>query len=459
MRKVSILIVDDEISFLRSLRRLLWDRGYENVEIIQNPLDVMPALSNLLFDLIILDISMPELSGLTLLEEINQKYPQIPVIMLTAVDNVETALTAVKLGAYEYIVKPPENERLLLTIKRGLEQRLINLERDSLRSLKQTSKKNRDNFPEIITQSPLMDKVFELIEIFAPTDETILIVGETGTGKDLIAKKIHDLSPRKNAAFVPVNLASISSTLFESELFGHLRGAFTGATQDKTGFFEAANNGTIFLDEIGELPRELQGKLLRVIQYSEIYRIGSTKPIKLNTRIIAATNKDLSVAVDKNEFRADLFYRLNRGYIQLPPLHQRKGDIKLLAEYFLEQASKKFNKSITGFAEHALIELENYSFPGNIRELENIVYNSVAKTKDNDSISTFYLPESNKAKILLSINHQNELSTIEDAIQKHISFVLNEVNGNIQKAASILGISERTLQRRLQSLRKQKNKN
>lgn len=459
MRKVSILIVDDEISFLRSLRRLLWDRGYENVEIIQNPLDVMPALSNQLFDLIILDVSMPELSGLTLLEEISQRYPQIPVIMLTAVDNVDTALTAVKLGAYEYIVKPPENERLLLTIKRGLEQRIINLERDSLRSLKQISKKCRDNFPEIITQSPLMDKVFELIEIFAPTDETILIVGETGTGKDLIAKKIHDLSPRKNAAFVPVNLASISSTLFESELFGHLKGAFTGATQDKTGFFEAANNGTIFLDEIGELPRELQGKLLRVIQYSEIYKIGSTKPIKLNTRIIAATNKDLSAAVDKNEFRADLFYRLNRGYIQLPPLYQRKGDIKLLAEYFLEQASKKFNKSITGFAERALIELENYSFPGNIRELENIVYNSVAKTKDNDSISTFYLPESNKANILPSVNHQNELSTIEDAVQKHISFVLNEVNGNIQKAASILGISERTLQRRLQSLRKQKNKN
>jgi DNA-binding NtrC family response regulator len=452
MKKTSILIIDDELSFLRSLRRLLWDQGYEDVFIEQNPLNVFKLIEENNFDLIILDVSMPEMDGITLLEKISQTHPRIPIIMVTAVDTLETALKAIKLGAYEYLTKPPDTNRLFLTIKRAIEQRLLYLERDSLRTPKISFKTHKENFANIITNSPEMFKVFDIVEIFAPTNETILIIGETGTGKDLIAKKIHELSPRKDFPFISVNLASISSSLFESELFGHVKGSFTGATQDKSGFFEAANMGTIFLDEIGELPKELQGKLLRTIQYSEIYRIGSTKPINLNIRIIAATNKDLGEAVEKKEFRADLFYRLNRGYIQLPPLRERRNDIELLLNYFLEIGNKNYNKNIKGFTPDILHKLESYPFPGNIRELENVVFNAVAKTKDGEKITEIVLPSSQIIKEEI-ISEGDPLITLDEALKRHILNVLKNVNGNTTKAATILGVSERTLQRRLQQIK------
>ncbi len=256
---------------------------------------------------------MPQKSGLDLLEEIYAQFPKIPVIIITAVDEVEVALKAIKLGAYEFITKPPDTDRLFLTIKRALGKRLLETERDSLRKALSDEKPEQKVFSDIITDSPHMFKVFELVEIFAPTNETVLISGETGTGKDLLARKIHDLSPRQNGPFIAVNLASISPSLFESELFGHKKGTFTGAGNDKMGYFEAAQKGTIFLDEIGELPLELQGKLLRTIQYNEIMRLGDPKPINLDIRIISATNRNLLDAVNIKEFRADLYYRLNRG--------------------------------------------------------------------------------------------------------------------------------------------------
>ncbi|MHB8579455.1 MAG: sigma-54-dependent transcriptional regulator [Ignavibacteriaceae bacterium] len=453
MRNSAILIIDDEADYLELMKGLLHQEGYPHIITEQFPLNVMPLLEKHQIDLILLDVYMPKMNGLELLEKITQIYPQIPIIMITAVDELEIALQAIKLGAYEYITKPPDTDRLFLTIKRALDQKLLELELSFHRSVLSKLHPNKSNFSNIITSSSMMYKVFDLVEIFSPTNEIVLLTGETGTGKDLIAKKIHDLSLRRNNPFIVVNLASISNTLFESELFGYEKGSFTGASNEKIGYFETANGGTIFLDEIGELPKELQGKLLHAIQYNEIYRIGSTKPIHLDIRIIAATNKDLAEAVEKNEFRADLFYRLNRVSIHLPPLRERDNDVLLLANFFIKTANLTYKKNITGILDGVKEKLLIYSFPGNIRELENLIFNAVAKTKDDTSIIEMDLP-----KELLhekNLNHINtNLVTIEEAVTNHILEIMNYTGGNVQKAAVILGISERTLQRRLQKIHK-----
>jgi transcriptional regulator with PAS, ATPase and Fis domain len=369
--------------------------------------------------------------------------------MVTAIDKIETALKAIKLGAYDYLTKPPDTERLFITVERALEQRLLKLERDSLRK-PSVELKPEHEFSDIISTSPLMFKVFELVKIFAPTNETILIAGETGTGKDLIAKKIHELSPKRNKPFVSVNLAAISSSLFESELFGYEKGSFTGAVSDKKGFFEAANTGTLFLDEIGELNKDLQGKLLRAIQYGEIYRIGSRKPVKLDLRIIAATNKDLYKSVQTDDFRADLYYRLNRGYIYLPPLRMRSEDIEQLSGHFIRLGNTTYNKNVKGISDNILKVLQSYNFPGNIRELENLILNSLAKTKDGELIYEIDLPVS---KETIATKSDSELISLDEAEKKHILYVLNSVDWNVQKAAYILGVSERTMQRKIQKLK------
>lgn len=450
--KETILLVDDEIAYLDLLKSILNQEGYPNVITESNPLNVKEILRTQKIDLILLDIYMPQMNGLQLLEQITPEYPNIPVIIVTAVDDKDIALEAIKFGAYEFIIKPPDTDRLLLTIRRAIGYKLLEKERDVLRGDTPVTTVDENKFSNIITDSDVMRKVFNLVEIFAPTNETILIVGETGTGKDLIAKKIHDLSPRKNKPYIAVNLASISQSLFESELFGNLKGSFTGSTNDKIGYFEAANGGTIFLDEIGELPKELQGKLLRAIQYNEIFKIGSSNPVKLDIRIIAATNRDLVDAVNKGNFRADLYYRLNRGHISLPPLRKRGNDVILLSNNLIKIANKTYNKNILGLTREAIAQLRNYPFPGNVRELENIIFNSVVQSEDNQRLATVEIPkvteivenELKKSEILISF---------EEAEKKHIINVMGILNNNVRKAASILGVSERTLQRRLKKIR------
>lgn len=456
MEKNPILIIDDEPSYLQLMKEFLNQEGYINVLTEQNPLHVLPLLERTDIDLILLDIFMPEMNGLELLEKIYAVYPGIPVIVITAVHEVQIALKAIKLGAYEFITKPPDTDRLLLTIRRALDTKLLESERDSLRRALLEQKPSRRIFSDIITDSPSMHKVFELAEIFAPTNETIFIAGETGTGKDMIAKKIHDLSPRRDKPFIAVNLASISPSLFESELFGYKKGTFTGALDDKIGYFEAANGGTIFLDEVGELPVPLQGKLLRTIQYNEIYRIGDPKPVLLDIRIISATNKDLLEAVNKKEFRADLYYRLNRGYIYMPPLNKRGDDIVLLAEHFLEQGNRTYNKNIRGFSDAVLESLKNYSFPGNVREMENIILNAVAKSFDETYINSVDLPRE-YIKPPDNGNHKPKLVSLDLAAEEHILSVMRTVGNSVQRAAPLLGVSERTLQRRLKAIRERRN--
>ncbi len=455
MFKNSILIVDDEPKYLELLKGLLEEEGYQEIATEQHPNEVMSILETRQIDLIIMDVYMPEMNGMVLLEKVHEQYPQIPVIMVTAVDEIEIALRAIRLGAYEYIIKPPKTERLFLTIKRALEQRLLELQLDSHRSALMKAFPQKDLFQDIISASPLMFKVFELVEIFAPTNEIVLITGETGTGKDLIAKKIHDLSPRQQKPFVVVNLASISSSLFESELFGHERGSFTGATAEKLGYFETANGGTIFLDEIGELPKELQGKLLRAIQYNEIYRIGSAKPIKLDIRIIAATNKELIQAIENKDFRADLYYRLTRGLIHLPKLKERGDDVVLLAKHFLNIGNETYKKNIPGFSKEAINTLKTYDFPGNIRELENIILNAVAKSADTLPIGNLEIPGLLRDEDEPVSTKKTNLISIDAAVQNHIMNILDFTKGNIRKTAYILGISERTLQRKLKTMREQ----
>ena len=438
------------------MKEFLNQEGYVNVLTEQNPLQVLPLLERTDIDLILLDIFMPEMNGLELLEKIYAVYPGIPVIVITSVHEVQIALKAIKLGAYEFITKPPDTDRLLLTIRRALDTKLLESERDSLRRALLEQKPSRRIFSDIITDSPSMHKVFEVAEIFAPTNETIFIAGETGTGKDMIARKIHDLSPRRDKPFIAVNLASISPSLFESELFGYKKGTFTGALEDKIGYFEAANGGTIFLDEVGELPMALQGKLLRTIQYNEIYRIGDPKPVLLDIRIISATNKDLLDAVNKKEFRADLYYRLNRGYIYMPPLHKRGDDIVLLAEHFLEQGNRTYNKNIRGFSDAVLDALRNYSFPGNVREMENIILNAVAKSFDESYINSIDLPRE-YIKPPDNGNHKPKLVSLDLAAEEHILSVMRTVGNSVQRAAPLLGVSERTLQRRLKAIRERRN--
>ncbi|HEY6438231.1 MAG TPA: sigma-54 dependent transcriptional regulator [Ignavibacteriaceae bacterium] len=460
MEKNPILIVDDESSYLELMKDFLNQEGYANIITESNPLNVISLLDRTDIDLILLDIFMPEMNGLELLEKIYAVYPNIPVVVITAVHEVQIALKAIKLGAYEFITKPPDTDRLLLTIRRALDTKLLESERDSLRRSLLEHKPSRRIFSDIITYSPMMHRFFELVEIFAPTNETVFISGETGTGKDMIARKIHDLSPRRDKPFVAVNLASISPSLFESELFGYKKGTFTGAIEDKVGYFEAASGGTIFLDEVGELPIALQGKLLRTIQYNEIYRIGDAKPVQLDIRIISATNRDLLDAVNKKEFRADLYYRLNRGFIYMPPLHKRVDDVVLLAEHFLEVGNRTYSKNIQGFSESVLNSLKQYTFPGNVRELENIILNAVAKTFGESHIGSIDLPKEYIRPFEPGNGNGNgkpKQTSLNLAAEEHIMNVMKTVGNSVQRAAPLLGVSERTLQRRLKAIRERRN--
>jgi two-component system response regulator HydG len=450
--KESILLVDDELSYLELLKSILQQEGYTNVITESNPLNVSSILKSQKIDLILLDIYMPQMNGLQLLEQITPEYPNIPVIIVTAVDDKEIALEAIKFGAYEFIIKPPDTDRLLLTIRRAIGYKLLERERDVLRSEGLTAKTHENKFANIISDSETMHRVFNLAEIFAPTNETILIVGETGTGKDILAKKIHELSPRKSNPYIAVNLASISPAFFESELFGNVKGSFSDITEDKPGYFEAANGGTIFLDEISELPKELQGKLLRAIQYNEIFKSGSSNPIKLDIRIIAATNRDLAASVNKGNFRADLYYRLNRGHISLPPLRKRGNDVVLLSNYLIKIANTTYNKNILGLTREAIAQLRNYSFPGNVRELENIIFNSVVQSDDNQRLSAVEIPRANDSREI-ELQKSEVLISFEEAEKKHIINVMGALNNNVRKAATVLGVSERTLQRKLKKIR------
>ena len=360
------------------LEIMLQKDGYEVLTASDGP-EALDRIENDLYDLAIVDIQMPMMNGIEVLKKINESSPETTVIMITAYASHETAIEAMKLGAYDYITKPFKIDEIKLVIKKALDKKKLERENTRLRKELET----QYGFGNIIGRSPAIVKVFELIKRVSELNVNVLITGESGTGKELVARAIHYSGSRHEKPFVPVNCGAIPETLMESELLGYRKGAFTGAMRDKKGLFEEANNGTIFLDEIGEMPLHLQVKLLRALEEKEVRPLGSTETVKIDVRVIAATNKKLEEEVAQNRFREDLFYRLNVIKIVLPPLRERRIDISPLAIHFVNRYSAEMGKDIRGITPKALEILENYHYPGNVRELDNIMARCVALESSN----------------------------------------------------------------------------
>ena len=406
-------------------------------------------------DLVLLDLMLPGQDGLETLKDLFEIDHEAVVVMMTAYASIENAVEATKLGAFQFVTKPFKNQELLLIVKNGLEKRKLSEENRQLRR----TLKRKSAFKNIIGKSDQMQKVFELIRQVGPGKSTVLIHGESGTGKELVAKAIHNCSPRTRAAYVAVNSGTIPSTLLESELFGHVKGAFTGAAATKKGLFEIADGGTLFLDEVGTIPLETQAKLLRVIQEKEFRRVGGIENKKVDVRIVAATNIDLQEASAKHEFREDLYYRLNVIAIHLPPLRERRDDIPLLVDHFMRHFCKENGRSVLNIEQNALRFLMEYSYPGNVRELENLIERAVVLAPEGGKVDQDLLPpELLKAT---SSNHGqfdrlDEGASLRDLVREFekslIVTALKKSEWNQKKAAGLLRVNPTTLNEKLKRL-------
>jgi len=458
-KKNSILVVDDERSMRELLDVMLSKEGYE-VTCAESGLKAITLLEKKAFDLLLCDIRLGDITGIDVLRASKKKNLNTVVIMISAYASTETAIEAMNDGAYDYVPKPFDNNELKETIANALELKTIEQEKKSI----DDELKKQLHFGKIIGNSPAMLHVYNLIRQVAKTKTSIMITGESGTGKELIAKAIHDESDRRGKPFVVINCGGIPETLMESELFGHKKGAFTGATQDKKGLFEVADEGTIFLDEIGDLSIHLQVKLLRVVQERVFKPVGGNEDVSVDIRIISATNKELEKEVIGGRFREDLFYRLNVIEIKLPPLRERKSDLRILAQHFLEKYSNEMGKKVTKISSYAINLLNNYPFPGNIRELENLMERSVAITDTNillpDSLALslhkrrrFVEGVKGRRFDLDDIQKGVSLDTIlEDLERAYITRALEFSDGDKIKAAELLGINARSMRYRFDKL-------
>ncbi len=445
-REPAILIIDDEPLMRISITDALRMEGYK-VHSVASGIEGLKAIRENIYDVVITDLKLPEVDGIDILRECKQVSPITKVLMITAYGSVETAVEAMRQGAYDYITKPFSMDELILTVKRLIELR--DLEDENIR-LRQKVEEKYD-FSGIIGRSAKMLDVFEKIKVVAPTDTTVLITGESGTGKELVANAIHYNSHRKKGPFIKVSCAALPETLLEAELFGHEKGAFTGALRQKKGRFELAHKGTLFLDEIGEINQTVQVKLLRVLQEREFERLGGTETIRVDVRIICATQRDLKKEVQKGNFREDLYYRLNVVPIYLPPLRERKEDILPLAEHFLRIYAKQMNKPIKELSLEVKEILLKYNYPGNVRELENAIKRAVTLSR-NGTIRPWDLPEDlcewckESPRVTDSFNNLEPLERAVSVFEKqYIVKVLEETKGNKTLAAKILGISRKTL--------------
>ncbi|MBI4766102.1 MAG: sigma-54-dependent Fis family transcriptional regulator [Deltaproteobacteria bacterium] len=446
-----ILIVDDEIDMLELLKRIIEDKTDYQVVITPDPLAVPQILEENIFDLVITDLRMPGQNGLELLEIIRGKDNQIPIVILTAYGTIESAVEAMQKGAFSYITKPFKKEEILLTIEKAFNFQRLTKENLNLRNELEEKLK----FPFLIGQSPMMEKVYQKILQVAKTSATVLITGDSGTGKELAAKTLHFQSQRKDKNFVAVNCSAIPEPLIESELFGHLKGSFTGAIRDKKGLVEEADRGTLFLDEIGDLNLVMQTKLLRLLQEGEYKPVGSSKTLIADIRFVAATNQDLMEKVQRKEFREDLFYRLNVIQIVLPPLRDRKEDIPILAQHFLEKFNRLNQKQIKGIEPGALEVLINRDWPGNIRELENVIERGVILSRTDILQVADLFPEDQPASFPFKIQENIFLSPFKEAKENiinnfHIEYirrVLAKHGGNVSLAAKECGLKRPYLHR------------
>ncbi len=450
IRHACILIVDDDEDILFSLKLLL-KQHFSQVFTETNPYHLFRAIQQYQPDVLMLDMNFRSHQtkgeeGMTWLGKVKAEFPDLPVVLMTAYSDVQTAIKAIKVGATDFIEKPWRNEKLIATLH------AVTQLGQSKQALDKTTKQNailtqdiNQAFGDILGHSQIILDLKKMIEKVAPTDANVLILGENGTGKELIARSIHRLSVRREQIFMGVDLGAISQTLFESELFGHLKGAFTGADKDKTGRFVAASGGTLFLDEIGNLPINLQPKLLQALQNQEVFSVGSTSPTPVDIRIISATNMPLNKMVQENSFRQDLLYRINTVEIAVPPLRHRGEDISLLAQHFLDLYAKKYNKENLKFHQDTLAALEGYSWPGNIRELRHSVERAIILSEQNR-----LMPQDFN---LQTANVQEEVNTdslnLEQMEARYVRKALVKYHGNVSKAAEALGITRPALYRRM----------
>ncbi len=447
-----ILVIDDETHFLDSIRRGLVTAGYKNIFFLNHPEQVQEFIEKQPIDLAIIDITMPKISGLEVLELIKTYSPETECIMVTAVEEIETAVRAMRLGAYDYLIKPLSREKLLISLDRALERkRLINLlafQRNESKAALQVP----PGFQGIVTISQPFLKVLHEADLHARSDIPVLITGESGTGKELLAQAIHRASNRSSKPFIPVNMAALSPSLFESEFFGHIRGAFTGADRDREGYLEAAAGGTLFLDEIGDLSPDLQGKLLRVLQEKEFVKLGTTRTRKIEVRFVAATNANLEQLVSRGRFRKDLYYRLKVAWLYIPPLRERLDDVPALVDHFLQEFGS--GKSIVRIQEEALALLQAYSYPGNVRELRSIIQ-SAYNLAQGGPISVAHLPlELRKMKaarlaVAAPCEPGEENLSLAEVEKGHILKVYQQTGQNKTQTAKLLDIGLTTLHRKL----------
>jgi DNA-binding NtrC family response regulator len=436
-----ILVVEDEEVSLKYLLRLLEKEGFYG-EGVSTGKEALERIKKGSYDLILLDLRLPDVNGLELLPEIKKLDEEIDIIIITAYGSIETAVAAIKAGASDYLTKPLEIEELLLKINNFFEKKRLQIENIALRTSQEITEKH-----PFIAKSKAMQDILKVINEIKDTDTTILITGETGTGKTALAKYLHFTSNRRARPFISINCSLYTEELLASELFGYEKGAFTGAFKSKPGHIELAHGGTLFLDEITEIPISLQAKFLKVLEDKEILRLGGTKPIKVDVRFVAATNKNIQIEIKKGNFRRDLYYRLSVIEINLPPLRERKDDLRPLAELFIQKYNQKFKKKVKGFTKEAWEVLTDYDFPGNVRELENIIERAVLLCKD-EFITQDLFPQSLQISIVSTLNAQ-EIKSLEEISREYAKKVLEFFGGNKSKTAEVLGISRTSLWRLL----------
>jgi len=443
--EVKILIVDDEQIVRDSLTHWFEEDGYQ-VSSAADAFDVLKDLQPGKYDIMLVDIKMPKMSGLELLEKVKEIDPDCIVIIITAYASVPSAVQALKNGAFDYVTKPIDPDELSHLIKNAIKQKALKKENIALK----TSIDEMFSFEGLIGESSEMKKVFDLIKIVAPQDTTVMIRGESGTGKELIARAIHMNSPRKYYPIIPVNCGAFTETLLESELFGHEKGAFTGAQYRRKGKIEMANGGTLFLDEVGSISPKMQVELLRVLESKQFTRVGGTEVVKVDFRLISATNENLEKLVEEGKFREDLYYRLNVFTIYVPPLRERRGDIPILANYFVQKFARQMNKPILKISDEAMEILLNHSWPGNVRELENAIERAMVVGKP---------PEIKPSDLPFHLEKVNsfESDSLEEVEKNHIQRVLRKYDWNITKAASALNIDRVTLYNKIKKYGLQKN--
>ncbi len=446
----SVLIVDDDRAMCQLVQDVLSRNGY-NVTAQLDAESALVSVDTSDFDVVITDIKLASTNGLELCRRVTEKRPDVPVVVFTAFGSMDTAVGAIRAGAYDYITKPVDLESLALTVRRAIAHRRLQQEVKELRRRVDEA----DQLDDLIGASAPMKNVYRMIQQLRDSDASVLITGESGTGKELVARALHRTSVRKDGPFVAINCAAVPQNLLESELFGHARGAFTDAKQSREGLFIQADNGTLFLDELGDMMLEMQSKLLRVLQERQVRPVGGNREIPFNTRILAATNRDLESEVELGEFRQDLYYRINVVRIHVPPLRSRGNDILLLAQHFIDAIRRRTGKEVAGISSDAAKKLLAYDWPGNVRELQNCVERAVALTRF-EQIVVDDLPDKirvyQSTELVIHGDDPEEFPTLEELERRYIRRVLEATRGNKTQASRILGMNRRTLYRRIERL-------